>query len=110
MTATNSTCGDCGAQPNQPHDSNCDVARCLATGGQRLQCDGRDEDAPALRGQPVSTDLAQVRIDGLAAGLAEERAERRASWLWECGCLINDGDAHRVGCPVYPEGRAARWG
>jgi hypothetical protein len=25
--------------------------------------------------------------------------------LWPCGCLINDGDAHRVGCPEYPEGR-----
>jgi hypothetical protein len=25
--------------------------------------------------------------------------------LWPCGCLVNDGDAHRVGCPEYPEGQ-----
>jgi len=25
--------------------------------------------------------------------------------LWPCGCLRNDADAHRVGCPLYPEGR-----
>lgn len=24
--------------------------------------------------------------------------------LWACGCLINDGGAHRVGCPDHPEG------
>lgn len=24
--------------------------------------------------------------------------------LWICGCLRNQGGAHRVGCPVYPEG------
>jgi hypothetical protein len=23
---------------------------------------------------------------------------------WRCGCLSNDGGAHRVGCPDYPEG------
>jgi hypothetical protein len=65
---------------------------------------------PRRGDHPMSTDPAQARIDGLAVDLAEERAERRKTWLWECGCLINDGDAHRVGCPVYPEGRAARWG
>lgn len=26
------------------------------------------------------------------------------SHLWACGCLVNDGDAHRVGCPDHPEG------
>lgn len=24
--------------------------------------------------------------------------------LWRCGCLRNDGGAHRVGCPDHPEG------
>lgn len=24
---------------------------------------------------------------------------------WICGCLRNEADAHRVGCPEYPEGR-----
>jgi hypothetical protein len=26
------------------------------------------------------------------------------SGLWLCGCLVNDGGAHRVGCPDHPEG------
>lgn len=34
------SCGDCGAKPGEPHDDGCDVARCLWTGGQRLQCVG----------------------------------------------------------------------
>lgn len=24
---------------------------------------------------------------------------------WQCGCLINNGNAHRGGCPTYPNGR-----
>ena len=24
---------------------------------------------------------------------------------WPCGCLINEGDAHRVGCPEHPKGQ-----
>jgi len=24
--------------------------------------------------------------------------------LWHCGCLVNDGDAHRVGCPAIQDG------
>jgi hypothetical protein len=35
-TATMRNCPDCDVAPGQPHDPNCDVARCLATGGQRL--------------------------------------------------------------------------
>lgn len=33
-------CRDCGALPGQAHEDECDVARCLATGRQRLMCDG----------------------------------------------------------------------
>jgi hypothetical protein len=33
-------CPDCGAEVGTAHDGNCDVARCLWTGRQRLQCDG----------------------------------------------------------------------
>jgi hypothetical protein len=32
-------CGDCGAEIGEPHASGCDVARCLWTGLQRIQCD-----------------------------------------------------------------------
>lgn len=31
-------CGDCGVEPGNAHDDGCDVARCLATGLQRLSC------------------------------------------------------------------------
>jgi hypothetical protein len=26
------------------------------------------------------------------------------AYLWRCGCLVNDGGAHRVGCPEHREG------
>jgi hypothetical protein len=28
-----------------------------------------------------------------------------ADHLWPCGCLPNEMDAHRGGCPLYPWGR-----
>jgi hypothetical protein len=31
-------CGDCGVAVGEPHAEECDVARCLWTGGQRLTC------------------------------------------------------------------------
>ena len=33
-------CGDCGVKAGGVHDDGCDVARCMATGQQRLSCDG----------------------------------------------------------------------
>ncbi len=31
-------CPDCGVLPGVPHEAGCDVARCLRTGMQRIQC------------------------------------------------------------------------
>jgi hypothetical protein len=31
-------CQDCGAHPGDPHDEDCDTARCLRTGQQRIMC------------------------------------------------------------------------
>lgn len=31
-------CGDCGVHAGDPHRSGCDLARCMAYGSQRLQC------------------------------------------------------------------------
>lgn len=33
------SCNDCGAAVGTPHEVGCDVARCMWTGGQRIQCD-----------------------------------------------------------------------
>lgn len=33
-----------------------------------------------------------------------ELSWKRRDHLWPCGCLRNDGGAHRGGCPLFPEG------
>lgn len=33
-----SPCQDCGTGPGEPHEDNCDTARCMVTGMQRIQC------------------------------------------------------------------------
>jgi hypothetical protein len=33
-------CPDCAAAPGESHEDGCDVARCMATGRQRLSCAG----------------------------------------------------------------------
>lgn len=38
-------------------------------------------------------------------GHQPEQVNPDMPWLWLCGCLINDGHAHRVRCPDFPEGR-----
>jgi hypothetical protein len=41
--SANNPCPDCAVPAGAAHDDGCDVARCLATGRQRLSCDGYDE-------------------------------------------------------------------
>lgn len=36
--------------------------------------------------------------------LADAVVALESSGLWPCGCLVNDGGSHRVGCPDHPEG------
>ncbi len=41
---TETACPDCAVRPGKAHDGDCDVARCLETGHQRLSCSGRGHD------------------------------------------------------------------
>src|ERR1700678_1114548 len=39
MSGEPRACNDCGAKPGERHEDDCDRARCLVTGRQRLSCD-----------------------------------------------------------------------
>lgn len=50
----------------------------------------------------VITDLVKQRValgERYKQLLAKQQTE-----TWTCGCLVNNADAHRVGCPDHPEG------
>ena len=49
--------------------------------------------------------LNSLRARGLLMPVGVPMSAGHRSHLWLCGCLINDADAHRVGCPEYPERR-----
>lgn len=67
-------CPDCGVAPNEAHTDHCDVARCLASGGQRLQCELGDETLELLFGAaPARTphECGQDVWTGVWPGVAE---------------------------------------
>lgn len=53
-------CGDCGAEPGQAHADGCDVARCLLTGRQRIQCEPEHEHPAETRAALVAAVAALV--------------------------------------------------
>lgn len=78
----NRPCRDCGAAIGEPHDGGCDVARCLYTGYQRIQCGGYDE--PMILHQCVPGIEPDYDADGYivhTCGIA----------LHDCGAEVWDG-------------------
>lgn len=82
------SCYDCGVEPGELHADGCDIARCLATGGQRLSCYGRHE--PPL---PGTNPCGQDRWSGMWPGVAECR---ELGWF----CVMEPGK----GWVSVPEG------
>lgn len=76
-------CPDCGVEVDKPHEGDCDVARCLWAGGQRLQCDGVG---------PVLELLAAIDRQGAGVQLARV-ADKVREWLGP--------DAHDCGEDVW---------
>lgn len=48
-------CGDCAVPPGTAHEGGCDVARCMATGLQRLSCD--QNHPPMTEADPCGVDV-----------------------------------------------------
>ena len=63
MPATLTDGHDGAVKPGQPHDPNCDIARCSSCGGQRLSCAGCADHDPLF-----------ARWTGLWPGSAEAEA------------------------------------
>ncbi len=57
-------CRDCGAPIGQPHQDGCDIARCLWTGIQRIQCAGG-----------LTAEVCKVLHEADRGDLADELAE-----------------------------------
>ena len=44
------SCPDCGVEPGEQHDPNCDVSMCTSCGMQRLSCDCEDGEPDVWKG------------------------------------------------------------
>jgi hypothetical protein len=88
-----SRCPDCQVEPGETHLDGCDVARCLWTGIQRIQCDGWIGEACQVLADTGRSDLAGALAYHL--GLND--------WAHRCGDDIWSGewpgkaDARRLG-------------
>lgn len=74
------TCPDCGVGIGEAHTEGCDIARCLGTGKQRLQCEIGDSGLAEIFGIPESRlaktgphDCGQQTWSGLWPGVMECR-------------------------------------
>lgn len=83
--ASDKPCGDCGADIGAEHTENCDVARCLVTGEQRLGC-GEQHDCGRdvhTRWWPGARECAEwgwfMKINGRFEPALNE-IPRRAEW------------------------------
>ena len=59
------TCHDCGAEPGHLHSDNCDVERCSACGGQRLQCNCKSHDKAFARWTGIWPGSAEAEFLGI---------------------------------------------
>ena len=57
-------CHDCGARPGEIHIDGCDVERCSACGGQRLQCDCKEHDRAFARWTGIWPGYAEAELLG----------------------------------------------
>lgn len=58
-------CHDCDVAPGEPHEDNCDVARCSVCGLQRLGCECRGHDKAFARWTGLWPGEAEAKFLGL---------------------------------------------
>lgn len=83
------SCGDCAAKPGDPHSDGCDVARCLVTGIQRLQCTGRHDCGSQVWSGAWPGDAECEEFDWWA-----EESEATKQWFRQNGWPVSDQPHH----------------